>query len=52
MKINMTPQERFKKTITHQQVDCPPILGHWVPEVGAILEKHFETRFGKKIDVK
>jgi uroporphyrinogen decarboxylase len=43
---NLTPQERFKLTVTHKQPDRPPVNIWPTPEISAKLEDHFERRLG------
>jgi uroporphyrinogen decarboxylase len=47
MSNKMTPLERFRKTLSHQQPDRPPIMALWVPEVGAALTSCLERQFGE-----
>lgn len=48
MPTPLTPLERFKKTIGHQQPDRPPIAVWLTPEVRADLEDYFERHLGNR----
>ena len=48
-KLKMTklsPAERFRKTLAHEQPDRPPIWIKLVREMNQALQDHFEKRFG------
>jgi len=43
---NITPYERLRKTLAHQQPDRPPIHSWLTSEVQTSLESHFQRCFG------
>jgi uroporphyrinogen decarboxylase len=44
----LTPRERFKLTVAHQQPDRPPVNIWPTPEIWEKLALHFERRFGDR----
>lgn len=48
MQSSMTPQERLKKTLCHQQPDRPLIQIDVTPEIEKLLQYHCEQRFATR----
>lgn len=42
----MIPRERFLLSLAHKQVDRPPLNISVTPEIGKLLQDHFQKRFG------
>jgi len=48
MTSTLTPRERFRLSLAHRQVDRPPLRISVTPEIGQLLQDHFQKRLGTR----